>query len=69
MIDVGTFDAELHIWEYFWLQTPHQRLPFNVTWLFTHCIQPIFLNMCQVLKLLAITPVTTCSCERSRSSS
>lgn len=68
MTDVGTFDEKLHIWEHFWLQKPHQRLPLNVTSVFTYCIQPIFLNICQVLKLLAITQITTCSFERSRSS-
>ena len=68
MIDVETFDAELDTWEHLWLRKPHQSLPKNVTEVFTHCIQAIFPNMCQVLKLLAVTPVTTCSCERSISS-
>ena len=68
MIDVETFDAELDTWEHLWLQKPHQSLPKNVTEVFTHCIEAIFPNMCQVLKLLAVTPVTTCSFERSISS-
>ena len=68
MIDVETFDAELDTWEYLWLQKSHQPLPKNVTEVFTHCIQAISANMCQVLKLLAVTPVTTCTCERSISS-
>ena len=68
MIDVETFDAELDTWEHLWLRKPHQSLPKNVTEVFTHCIQAIFPNMCQVLKLLAVTPVTTCSFERSISS-
>ena len=68
MIDVETFDAELDTWEHLWLRKPHQSLPKNVTEVFTHRIQAIFHNMCQVLKLLAVIPVTACSCERSISS-
>ena len=65
MVDVETFDAELDTWEHLWLRKPHQSLPKTVTKVFTHRIQAIFPNMCQVLKFLAVTPVKTCSCERS----
>ena len=68
MVDVETFDAELDAWEHLWLRKPHQSLPKTVTKVFTHCIQAIFPNMCQVLMFLAVTPVKTCSCERSISS-
>ena len=68
MIDVETFDAGLDTWEHLWLRKLHHSLPKNVTKAFTHCIQAIFPNMCKVLKLLAITPVTTCSWKRSISS-
>ena len=68
MIDVETFDAELGTWEHLWQQISHQSLPKNVAEVFTHCIQAIFPIMCRVLKLLAVTPVTTCTCERSVSS-
>ena len=67
-IDLETFNVELDTWEHLWLRKPHKPLPKNVTEVFTHRIQEIFPNMCQVLKLLAVTPVTTCSCERSISS-
>ena len=62
--DVETFDTELNTWENVWLRKPQQYLPKNVTEVFAHFIQAIFPNMYQVLKLLAVTPVTTCSCER-----
>ena len=65
MIDVETFDAELDTWEHLRLRKPHHSLPKNVTKAFTHCIQAIFPNMCQVLKFLVVTPVQTSSWKRS----
>ena len=67
-IDVEKFDAELDTWEHLWQRKPHKSLPKNVTEVFPHRIQEILPNMCQILKLLAVTPVTTCSCGRSISS-
>ena len=64
MVDVNTFDAEIDTWETQWLKTSTD-LPSTVEETITRMPISMYPNIFQVLHLLAVLPVTTCSCERS----
>ena len=65
---MDTIDAELDTWEQLWLSGKVESLPKNVEEIVKYGYKSIFPNIFQILKLIAVTPVTTCTCERSISS-
>ena len=64
MVDVNTFDAEIETWETQWLKTSTD-LPSTVEETIKRMPVSMYPNIFQVLHLLAVLPVTTCTCERS----
>ena len=65
MADVNTFDAEIHMWENQWLLTSQTNLPNTVEETISRMQTSTYPNIFKVLHLLAVLPVTTCTCERS----
>lgn len=65
MPDVATFDAEIHMWEVQWLSTNKTKLPKTVEETIARMQTSMYPNIFKVLHLLAVLPVTTCTCERS----
>ena len=65
MPDLNVMDAEIDLWENFWLSNNHQKLPETVEETISLIPKSIYPNMLQILKLLAVVPVTTCTCKRS----
>ena len=65
MVNVTTFDAEIDLWETYWLKTWKKELPSTIEKTLKNFSKFMHPNIYQVLHLLAVLPVTTCSCERS----
>ena len=64
MVDSTSLDAEIDLWGNLWLNS-QAELPQNVKEVLERKPKSGFANVNQVLHLLAVLPVTTCSCERS----
>lgn len=62
-----SFDAEIDLWENLWLtgSKEHKYLPQIVPETLNSMLNKIYPNIYAVLRILAVLPVTTCSCERS----
>ena len=60
-----SFEAEIECWETFWLKEFEGELPDTVQKTLELTSASIFPNIYQALVLIAVIPVTTCSCERS----
>ena len=60
-----TVDAEIDLWENLWLNNRVKELPSTVEGTMRQMLTTMFPNIFKVLHLLAVLPVTTCSCERS----
>ena len=65
MVNVNTFDAEIDLWDTYWLKNWNKELPGTVEETLENFSKLLYPNMYRVLHLLAVLPVTTCSCERS----
>ena len=66
MVNVNTFDAKIDLWDTYWLKNWNKELPGTVEeTLEENFSKLLYPNMYRVLHLLAVLPVTTCSCERS----
>ena len=66
MSDLSGLDAELDIWNTMWLNNSSiGELPCNVEAVLKTISPVMFPNIEKIMHLLAVYPVTTCSCERS----
>lgn len=65
MANINTFDAEIDLWENLWLKPSMEKLPDTVEGTIAKIPTSMYPNIVKVLHLLAVLPVTTCSCERS----
>ena len=59
---------EVDNWESMWRDQPDKELPINVSDTLKKVNPVAFPNIFTALKILAVLPVTTCTCERSASS-
>ena len=64
MPEFWSIDAELDLWQNFWLNSDGE-LTSTVEETMKNMPETMFTNIRTVLHLLAVLPVTTCSCERS----
>ena len=64
MVDPTSLDAEIDLWGNLW-RNNQAELPHHVKKVLERKPKTSFTNINRVLHLLAILPVTTCSCERS----
>ena len=64
MVDPTNLDAEIELWGNLWLNN-QAELPQGVKEVLERKRESDFANINRVLHLLAVLPVTTCSCERS----
>ena len=65
MVNVNIFEAEIDLWDTYWLKNWNKELPGTVEETIENFSKLLYPNMYRVLHLLAVLPVTTCSCERS----
>jgi len=68
MPDLISLNAELDRWGNLWLKDFSGKLPSTVDETLTKMTVSMYPNIFTILHLLAVLPVTTCSCERSISS-
>ena len=64
MVDPTSLDAEIDLWGNLW-RNNQAELPQHVKKVLERKPKTSFTNINRVLHLLAVLPVTTCSCERS----
>ena len=66
MANVTSIDAEIDLWEHYWDYINEKKLsPHDIESPMDAIIPSMYPNIYKVLHLLAVLPVTTCSCERS----
>lgn len=66
MPDLSTAESEIHRWETTWLKgSQDDTLPSTIEGTMKTMLTTMFPNIYQTLIILAVVPVTTCSCERS----
>ena len=58
-------ESEIERWENTWLKGRNDALPSTIEDTMKQMLTTMFPNIYQVLVILAVVPVTTCSCERS----
>ena len=59
---------EVDIWESKWIHCPEEELPGTITETLRETNPMSFRNIATILKILAVIPFTSCTCERSASS-
>ena len=59
---------EVDIWESKWIHCPEEELPGTITETLRETNPMSFPNIATILKILAVIPFTSCTCERSASS-
>ena len=65
MANTESCDAEIDCWETFWFSSSKgSGLPDTVETTTQHTMATMYPNICIVLSLLGVIPVTTCSCDR-----
>ena len=67
MPDVSNISHEVDHWESFWVHVPENTLPSSIAETLHETDPTSFLNISTALRLLAVFPFTSCSCERSAS--
>ena len=66
MPNLSTAESEIDRWDTVWLKRSHtEGLPSTIEETMKQMLTTMFPNIYQVLLILAVVPVTTCSCERS----
>ena len=65
MVCIHSCDAELDLWEILWFKENITTYPGTVQRTLSNMMTGMFPNIHRVLILLGVSPVTTCSCERS----
>ena len=65
MVCIHSCDAELDLWETLWFKENITAYPGTVQGTLSNMMTGMFPNIHRVLILLRVSPVTTCSCERS----
>ena len=65
MVCIHSCDAELDLWETSWFKENITSYPGTVQGTLSNMMTGMFPNIHRVLILLGVSPVTTCSCERS----
>ena len=66
--DISFISHELDNWESAWIDVPDDQLPKNISDTLKMTNKISFPNIYACLKILAVLPVTSCTCERSASS-
>ena len=67
MPDVSNISHEVDNWESFWVHVPENTLPSTIAETLHETDPTSFPNISTALRLLAVFPFTSCSCERSAS--
>ena len=65
---ISSLSHEVDNWESAWKDVPDKQLPCNITETIKKTNELSFPNIFTALKILAVLPVTSCTCERSASS-
>ena len=68
MPDISFISHEVDNWESAWIDVPDDQLPKNISDTLKMTNKISFPNIYACLKILAVLPVTSCTCERSASS-
>ena len=68
MPDKSHITHEVDNWESTWLRCPEKDVPTNISETLKATNPVSFPNISMILRLLAVLPVTSCTCERSASS-
>ena len=67
MPDISNISHEVDNWESFWIHVPENTLPTTIAQTLQETNPTSFPNISTALRLLAVFPFTSCSCERSAS--
>ena len=65
--NINNISSEVDMWETYWFDYDHQKLPDTIEKTLSKVDPLTFLNIYTALKILAVFPVTSCSGERSAS--
>ena len=65
--NINNISSEVDMWETYWFDYDHQKLPDTIEKTLSKVDPITFPNIYTALKILAVLPVTSCSCERSAS--